>query len=246
MIPVINPRGETEFNLVLGRKFLLCCINFVKAMRNGMKSIRIYDKNSSNYTEVKNFIETVFKKHYRAEISVGMPQLMAVIGKEESKVISAVGIRSAADSELFLEQYLDQPIEKILEQIFGHKVERKEIVEIGSLASGKRDAAKFLYSTLATYLKSQDFKYGVMTGTQYLQKYFRNIGMKPRIIAEAKQERLRDQSVNWGTYYKNNPKVMVMEVKRGQKILGGILGISISANMTKLYPHLSYNNVENN
>jgi len=179
------------------------------------------------------------QKSHKAKISVSYPNLITVIGKDKA-IFSAVGFRNAKDGELFLEQYLDEKIEKILSRIAKEEISRDEIVEIGSLASMKRGMAKLLYIAIAAFLYKQKYRYVVATGTKFLQNYFKKAGLKPLIIADAKKSRLRNKDVDWGSYYDSEPKVMVLDVKSGYLVLKMFLGIKVIPSFEKLYPHLSY------
>jgi hypothetical protein len=239
MIPIFNSQGQQEFNLVLGRKILRCCFQILKAFKTSVSAIEIHQKKSEKYSNLADFIENVFYRHYQAKIKISAPKIMAVID-QNGLAVSALAIRSAFEEKLFLEQYLDRNIEEILSEKFHRKVSRKEIAEIGSLASRKKHAARFLYVALASYLKARGYKYVVATGTKYLYDYFEKAQLKPQIIAKALQSKLLDQSVNWGSYYDSNPQVMVIDVERGNMMLGGFLGIMAVPCMNSLYPPISY------
>ncbi len=238
MIPILNSQNDVELHLILGRK-IFRFLPFLKSLKLCMKFVTIHNQTSPEYQDIKSFIENIFYRSYRAKISVNFPKIMALTTKN-NKLISAVGVRSAADNRLFIEQYLDKEIEEILSDLTKSKVVRSDIVEIGSLASGQRNAARCLYVALAAYLKNEKYKYAVMTSTEYLQKYFAKAGLKPQIIANADKARLINKEVDWGTYYETNPKVMMMDVANGYQVLNLFLGIEAIPSMTRLYPHINY------
>jgi len=238
VIPILNSQNDVEIHLILGRK-ILRFLPILKSLKLCIKFVTIHKPASPQYQEIKSFIENIFYRSYSAKISVNFPKIMALTNRND-KLISAVGIRNAADNRLFLEQYLDKNIEEILSDLTQSKVERSDIVEIGSLASSQKNSARCLYVALSAYLKNENYQYAVMTGTEYLLKYFEKAGLKPRIITKAKQSKLIDQNVDWGTYYKTNPKVMVLDVANGYQVLNRFLGIEAIPSMTRLYPHISY------
>lgn len=231
MIPIINSKNKTEFLLQARKKFFF--------LKENIASISFYDAENSDSYEIKAFISDVFFRFYKAQIRVGFPNLLAVIGLDKT-IFAAVGFRSADESELFLEQYLDDKIENIVSKTVGKKVSRNEIVEIGSLASDKKGMVRFLYIAIAAYLHSKNYRYVVATGTEFLQKYFKKAGLKPIILGDAKQEKLHNQDINWGSYYKSNPKVMLLNVASGYRVLKLFLGIKVQDSFEKFYPHLSY------
>lgn len=231
MIPIIDIDNKTEFALVARKKLFFA--------KEQIASVSFYDGKRDDAYEIKALIEDVFYRAYKAKIKVGFPNLVAVIG-ENKTVYSAVGFRDAKNCDLFLEQYLDDKIENIISKLHDEKITRDQIVEIGSLASNKKGMSKFLYIAIAAYLSSKKYRYVVATGTSYLQKYFKKAGLKPVIIADASRVRLKDQSVDWGSYYDSDPKVMVLGVARGYRVLKIFLGIKVVPSFEKLYPHLNY------
>jgi hypothetical protein len=241
MIPIFNSSGQREFNLILGRKFLRCCVQILKAFKASVKSIEIHNRDSEKFAELSRFISDVFDRYYKAQITVGAPKIMAVIDQKD-QAMSALAIRPANLENLFLEQYLEAPIEEVLSKKLGKKVSRREIVEIGSLASKRKHAARFLYVALAAYLKARGYKYVVATGTSYLYEYFSKAHLHPQILGPADKEKLVDKNTNWGTYYDSNPQVMVIDVERGNLMLGGFLGIMAVPCLNSLYPTIFYGN----
>lgn len=236
MIPILNSQNDVELHLILGRK-ILRFLPILKSLKLCIKFVMIHRPTSPQYQEIKSFIENIFYRSYHAKISVNFPKLMALTNRN-NKLVSAVGVRNAADNRLFLEQYLDQNIEEILSGLTKSKVERSDIVEIGSLASSQKNAAQCIYIALSAYLKNENYKYAVMTGTEYLLKYFKKAGLKPQILAKADRSKLIDKNVYWGTYYETNPKVMVLDVANGYEVLNRFLGIDAIASMTRLYPRI--------
>jgi hypothetical protein len=71
---------------------------------------------------------------------------------QDGKVLAALGLRSAKDETLFLESYLDKPIENILAEKASRPIDRNRIIEIGSLASSHGGGARALIITLTAYL----------------------------------------------------------------------------------------------
>lgn len=238
MIPILNPQNEVEFDLVLGGK-ITRSLPILKSFKLWVKLIAIYQSNSTQYPEIKSFIEEIFYRSYKAKISVNFPKIMTLTNKND-ELVSAVGFREAKNGKLFLEQYLKNKVEETLAVLVGSKVERDSVIEIGSLASNRKNAAQFLYVALSAYLKKKGYKYAVMTSTDYLRKYFEKAGLKPQIIADADRSKLEDQKVDWGFYYETNPKVMVLDVANGYRALNRFLGIDVIPSRTRLYPKIYY------
>ena len=114
------------------------------------KTVSITGAFSKDREEVERFITDIYAKSYNAEISVHYPILMSV-RDEAGKLLAATGFRPAQSEPLFLEQYLDAPIEAVL------NAPRSQIVEIGNLASQGGGASLFLFAALAAYLNDKNF-----------------------------------------------------------------------------------------
>lgn len=156
---------------------------------------------------VESFIEQVYAHRFGSVIARHYPTLMNV-HDGQGRVLAAVGLRLAAEEPLFLERYLDQPVERALAQAKGGSVDRHGIVEIGNLASADRDASVFLFVTLAAYLRHRQLTYAVVTGTKALRRSFALFGFDFVELGAANPEALPDKGASWGSYYERDPKVL--------------------------------------
>lgn len=168
---------------------------------------RINEIASDDRRQVEAFIESIYAKTYGALIGVHYPTLLSVRGKD-GRILAALGFRAATNDALFLEQYIDQPVEAAISQAFGQPVDRSRIVEVGNLASAGHGAAVFLFVALMAYLDCQRFSHLALTGTKILRGYFRKLGLDPRIMHDADPARLSDGGKSWGSYYAAEPKLI--------------------------------------
>lgn len=121
MIPIINSDNKVYFNIIARKKFF-----FVK---ENIASVSFYDGARDDAYEIKAFISDVFYRFYKAKIKVGFPHLLSVIGLDKT-IFAAVGFRVAAESELFLEQYLDEKVEEVVSKVVGEKISRSELLKL--------------------------------------------------------------------------------------------------------------------
>ncbi len=182
---------------------------------------------------VEDFIKTIYKDSYDADISVDYPVLMSV-RNPDGDILAAVGFRYAEHEPLFLEQYTQTPIETEL------KCQRSEIVEIGNLASAGQGASAFLFAALASYLDNKNIRYAAITGTDFLHRYFERVGLKPRKICDATLNDIQQDGQKWGTYYNTQPRVLVGSVNMGVKRLKAMLGVKFKDCRPRLLPRLHY------
>ncbi len=128
---------------------------------------------------------------------------------------AALGYRRASGQRLFLEAYLDRPIEAELADIFGRSVARHDIVEIGNLAADTAPAMIQLWAQTANDLGA-DAEVAVAVLTRQLRSMFRRLGLTLHEIAPARPERLIDGGARWGAYYAQDPIICAGLIADGQ------------------------------
>ncbi|QQG36867.1 MAG: thermostable hemolysin [Micavibrio aeruginosavorus] len=182
---------------------------------------------------VEDFIVNIYARAYGARIGVHYPVLMSV-RDESGKILAALGFRYAAQETLFLEQYLTQPVETVLQ------VPRHGVTEVGNLASDGGGAALFLFAALSAYLHHKKQTHAVVTGTQFLERRFHDLGLRPQRLAPADPARLLQKGENWGAYYDTDPHVMAGRVDEGYRRLQKVLGARYTETEPRLYSRLHY------
>ena len=128
-------------------------------------------------TALEDFIRQRFAEHYQARVRHFMPCLLGLHG-DNGEVQGAVGLRSARRRPLFLERYLDEPIEQAVSQRHGRTVPREEIVEVGNLAAFGNASARLLIVALTDLLVAQGFRWVVFTGTPALLNSFQRLALR--------------------------------------------------------------------
>ena len=131
---------------------------------------------------------------------------------------AALGFTRARDLPLFVEQYLDVKVEQLASQLFGRRIERSAIVEIGNLAANSAHALVELWSATANDLGGSS-EIAVATLTAPLRGMFARIGLPFVIAAPARPERLGAGAQQWGSYYAQDPQVCFGEIAAGQQAL---------------------------
>jgi len=165
--------------------------------------------------EVESYISETFALAYGASVRSFMPRLLAVCQKN-GDLLAAFGVRSAGKEKLFLENYLDRPIEQAIEEKTGVRLERNKIVEIGNLAAIYPGGVRWLIVALTVMLYEEGYDWVVFTGTSALRNGFNKLGLHPTDICPARIECLdAEEQSRWGTYYDNNPTVMCGNIRQG-------------------------------
>ena len=164
--------------------------------------------------EFEDFIATRFARAYGARVAHFLPHLLGVrdgLGRWHA----AAGYGAAQGAHLFLEQYLDAPVEATLAGALGRPVERGEVVEVGNLAAVSAGAARRLIPQLARHLHRLGYRWVAFTATRALRNSFLRLGLKPLPIAPADRARLADRGASWGAYYEQDPLVMAGKIALG-------------------------------
>jgi len=185
--------------------------------------LELIDSEHPRRPEVEGFIARRFREMHAAHISEFMPELIA-LSDSGGRILAAVGIRSAADAALFLEHYLETPVERAIENSAERvrpRPQRERIVEIGNLASIDRRASRKLFGMLAGLLSARHFDWAVFTGCTSLHRMFKSLGIETIELGRALQSQLPADQQTWGSYYEDSPRVVAGRVSRGCRVLGG-------------------------
>lgn len=185
-------------------------------MRAAMEVV-ISHQSAAGRADAEAFIRSVYAKAYGASLDVRYPTLMSIGG--EQGISAAMGLRDAGHERLFLEHYLDKPVEEALFDATGENVKRSEIIEVGNLASSGLGAAKYLYLAFHAYAYERGYRYVAVTATSALARSFEHIGLKAHWLAKADPERLPGKGEGWGSYYDAQPQVIAGNIAQSLGVL---------------------------
>ena len=175
--------------------------------RLSSRIIRFDDPCRDERRRVERFIEEAYAQAYCGQIQDHYPTLMSV-QDEAGRLYAAVGFRRAGELPLFLEQYLEDPVEVVLARAIGTAVTRDHVAEIGNLASSGQGATILLFAALAHHLQQEGLRFAVATATNELRRIFQKAGLGALQIARADPRRLKDGGGSWGAYYQTDPVVL--------------------------------------
>lgn len=157
--------------------------------------------------DLEGFIARRFDRAYGAKLTHFLPHLLGLRG-DGGQWLGAVGYCGAGDGPLFLEQYLEAPVEQLLSHALDRPVSRDRVVEIGNLAAVRAGMARVLIPGLAARLRGEGFELAVFTATRELRNAFHRLSLGPIVLAAADPARLRGGAAAWGSYYTHAPTVM--------------------------------------
>lgn len=182
------------------------------------RSLHLVPVDAARRAAVQDFIRDRFATHYQANVQHFMPCLYG-LEADDGSLHGAVGCRSAAVQPLFLERYLDEPIEHAIAARSGESVERADVVEVGNLAARGAGLSRLLIVALTRLLATEGVRWAGFTGTPALINSFRRLGIVLHRLAPADPARLGVDRDEWGSYYDAGPQVMVAEVPGAHRTL---------------------------
>lgn len=159
---------------------------------------------------IEQFISEVFRQAYGAKLRRFKPCLMS-LRDQDNRLVAACGFRSAAHGALFLETYLDRPVEAVLAEHAGFPVKRSEIVEVGNFSVIEPGMARYLIAAINDRLYHTSNQWAVFTTIPMLYNVFIKLGMRPEILGVADSNRLApEERLEWGSYYEHKPQIMAL------------------------------------
>jgi len=160
------------------------------------------------------FIQERFRKAHGARIQQFMPELFGV-SDARGTLCAVAGVRLAGAGPLFLERYLDEPIEPLLSGASGEPVARTAIVEVGNLAAADTGSARLSIIAITYLLAMGGLEWVAFTGSIGLVNSFHRLGLKPQTLCAADPLRLGEDRHDWGSYYQSQPKVHAGNIRAG-------------------------------
>lgn len=172
----------------------------------------------SSRENLEHFIHQCFATVHQADVQHYLPELLA-LHDSHGRLIAAAGMRPASEGPLFLERYLDAPLEAAVSQVAGVALDRSCMVEVGNLVSLSAGSARIMIIAVTWLLGSRGLEWVAFTGAATLINSFRRLGLMPIVLAAADPERLQGQSNQWGTYYDQRPQVFAGSIGYGFDVL---------------------------
>lgn len=167
---------------------------------------------------VRSFVDHSYRRTYGARRVATFSEYLTLGGTCRA----ALGYRRAGLEPLFLEAYLDVPIENAVSKALCRPVRRDAIVEIGNLAADNAWAMIALWGDAANDLGGTS-EVVVATLTSPLRRMFSRIGIPLYQLTRADPARLGDRSSKWGSYYAQDPYVCAGSIADGQRAIAAFL-----------------------
>ena len=168
---------------------------------------------------LQQFIQRCFAESHAARIGHFMPRLLG-LHERDSGLIAAFGLRAGNQGPLFLENYLDAPIEQVLARHAGRPILRDEIMEVGNLSATHAGATRWLILAITLQLYHEGYRWISFTATTLVRNAVGRLGLLPWELGAATLARLpAHEHAQWGDYYRHAPVVMAGELATGIRSL---------------------------
>lgn len=169
-----------------------------------------------NRGRIERFIRESFASAYDAHVPRFLPELLAL--RRGTEVVAACGLRRADTGRLYLETYLDRPIERMLPA--APATPRRAIVEVGHLCISRPGASRQLIAHLTAHLDALGIEWTVFTAVQTLRNAFMRLGIPLLALAPADPARIAPgDRAAWGRYYDQRPLVCAVSVRESSRAL---------------------------
>lgn len=177
-------------------------------------SLEILPPGHPDRPDLQQFIADAYARAYGARVR-HFARTLVGLGNPGTRWTAAVGYTLAGTDPLYLEQYLDQPIEVAVTERTGVPVRRDQLVEVSNLAAAGTGAAREIIVRMTTMLNRLGRSWVVLTATKALLNSFARLDIHPIPLAPADPRRLPDGGASWGTYYASQPRVVTASIPLG-------------------------------
>jgi len=169
--------------------------------------------------ELEAFVGAAFKRRHDATVASFMPTLLS-FRDGTGQLRGVVGLRAAVPRPLYLEQYLERPVEAAIAAATGQAIPREQVVEVGNLAGANCRAAVRMVALLPGYLLSLDYRWIVFTATAPVRSILQGFGAPLVELARADGARVANGPDRWGSYYDTDPRVLAGYLPLSRRIPG--------------------------
>jgi hypothetical protein len=170
--------------------------------------VRTFYPRQQGYRRLQAAVAAHFRVHHGAHPTPRPDEFRCLADPTEPAPGHAcIGLCRGGRGPLFSEHYLDEPVAE------SFRVCPTQVVELGQFCSFAPGAGLALMArTLASLAASSDWL-ALMTATDRVRRLLATISVDFHDLGPAQPTRVRDRAVEWGTYYVNQPRVLVIELR---------------------------------
>lgn len=178
-----------------------------------MPCLRVVSKSVSQRQAIEEFIRSQYRQHFEADLLTFFPAILTVYCQQNQKLLGALGLRYADESDLFSEQYLRTPIEQLISARTGIPVARTDIIELGHFALLKPRYLTPVITTLAGFIRQLNAQWAVYTLSTPIKNALDKLAIQTSYLASAEACQLKCDDTNWGQYYHLQPAVYYSQIE---------------------------------
>jgi hypothetical protein len=179
--------------------------------------------------ELEAYVRDRFAAKHGARVRSFMPTLLSFRNRR-GELHGVAGIRGADEARLYLEHYVDRPIEQLVTDCLAARaggagdapgaVRREQIVEVGNLAGSNCRAAVRMVAQLPAYLMSRQYSWIVFTATSSVRQILAGFGAPLLELGRADPARVAAAPDGWGRYYETDPRVFAGYLPDAERLAG--------------------------
>ena len=179
--------------------------------------VGLYLKRCPGRQAIENYISNKYFQTHHAFLTEYLPILVGFHGM--GGFLGAYGLRPGQYRPMFLEQYLDSPVEQQVASFSKKPVDRCALIEIGNLAITRRGYGSFVMVVMAMAIAEAGYEWMVFTVTEQVERLMNRLGFEPHYLVNADPDCLDGDKSCWGSYYENHPRVMVGNLKVARQVI---------------------------
>lgn len=175
-------------------------------------NVRLVGPEDPAFEQAFALVKQNYQVFYGANIIKPAARYFVFQEQPTNQIKACMSCTEAHFQRLFSEIYLDKPVEQYLP----HETGRKQIIEIGSMASVGDPYSTQQLTRISTMLGYMQFKweYALITSTPVVNQLLQDCGMHFYAIEKASVDKLPQEDRNrWGRYYESQPKVCLIDLK---------------------------------
>ncbi len=189
------------------------------------RDVRLLTRSSPGRGEAERFIAERYRREYGATLSHFLPTLVALTAAGGG-LLAAAGIARANGGPLFLEHYLDAPVEQLVTRRLGTPAERTAILEVGNLASATPGGGRAMIAALVRLIEGRGIDWFTFTATRTLRNSLARLGIVAHELAVADRSTMGAAAEAWGRYYDHDPRVVACSQQAAWALLYGSGGVA--------------------
>jgi hypothetical protein len=187
--------------------------------------VRLLTPSSPGRQEAEQFIADRYRREYDATLTHFLPTIVA-LPASGGALLAAAGIARASGGPLFLERYLDAPVEHVVARRLDARAERAAILEVGNLASASAGGGRAMIATLVRLLEGHGIDWITFTATRALRNSLARLGIAAHELAVADRSMMGAAAAAWGRYYDCDPRVVACSLQAAWALLFGTGGVA--------------------